>query len=70
MANEKSIRIVKRGEQQRQPVAAKVHSTHQTAREVVGTVTNWVTEFQLRRREETTNALSILSKRSVPVEIR
>jgi hypothetical protein len=29
---------------------------------MVGTVTNWVTEFQQRRRDETTNALRILSK--------
>jgi len=62
MADKKRIRIVKKGENVRPPVKPKATSARETARDMVGTVTNWVTEFQQRRRDETTNALRILSK--------
>jgi hypothetical protein len=63
MSEKKTIRIVKKGEKPR-PAAVKVktNTARETAREMVDTVTNWVTEFQQRRRNETTNALRILSK--------
>ena len=64
MSDKKTIRIVKKGEKQLKPPAtkAKTNTARETARDMVETVTNWVTEFQKRRREETTNALRILSK--------
>ncbi|MCA1577275.1 MAG: hypothetical protein LC794_07920 [Acidobacteria bacterium] len=62
MSEKKTIRIVKKGEKIRPVVKAKTSTARETARDMVGTVTNWVTEFQKRRREETTNALRILSK--------
>lgn len=62
MSEKKQIRIVKKGEKIRPVVKAKTNTARETARDMVGTVTNWVTEFQKRRREETTNALRILSK--------
>jgi hypothetical protein len=63
MSEKKTIRIVKKGEKAR-PVAkaAKTNTARETARDMVQTVTNWVTEFQQRRRVETTTALRILSK--------
>ena len=62
MSEKKNIRIVKKGEKIRPVVKAKTNTARETARDMVGTVTNWVTEFQKRRREETTTALRILSK--------
>jgi uncharacterized membrane-anchored protein len=62
MSEKKPIRIVKKGEKIRPVVKAKTNTARETARDMVGTVTNWVTEFQKRRREETTTALRILSK--------
>lgn len=62
MSDKKQIRIVKKGEKIRPVVKAKTNTARETARDMVGTVTNWVTEFQKRRREETTTALRILSK--------
>ena len=64
MSEKKTIRIVKKGEKQvRQPAAkAKTNVARETARDMVETVTNWVNEFQQRRRAETTTALRILSK--------
>ena len=62
MSDKKNIRIVKKGEKIRPVVKAKTNTARETARDMVGTVTNWVTEFQKRRREETTTALRILSK--------
>jgi hypothetical protein len=64
MSEKKTIRIVKKGEKQVvRPAATKAKNTaRETARDMVDTVTNWVNEFQQRRRAETTNALRILSK--------
>ena len=62
MSDKKQIRIVKKGEKTRPVVKAKANTARETARDMVDTVTNWVTEFQKRRREETTTALRILSK--------
>ena len=63
MSEKKTIRIVKKGEKQVvRPAATKAKNTaRETARDMVDTVTNWVNEFQQRRRAETTNALRILS---------
>ena|SRR5215203_1397751 len=62
MSDKKTIRIIKKGEKARPVVKAKANAARETARDMVGTVTNWVTEFQQKRRAETTNALRILSK--------
>jgi uncharacterized membrane-anchored protein len=62
MSDKKIIRIVKKGEKARPAPKAKTTSARETAREMVETVTNWVTEFQQKRRVETTHALRILSK--------
>jgi hypothetical protein len=62
MSEKKQIRIVKKGEKIRPVVKAKTNTARETERDMVDTVTKWVTEFQKRRREETTNALRILSK--------
>lgn len=63
MSEKKTIRIVKKGEKQVRPPVTKAKNTaRETARDMVDTVTNWVNEFQQRRRVETTNALRILSK--------
>jgi len=64
MSEKKTIRIVKKGEKPvvRPPAAKAKNTARETARDMVDTVTNWVNEFQQRRRAETTNALRILSK--------
>ena len=62
MADKKTIRIVKKGEKSRPIVKAKAASARETARDMVETVSNWVNEFQQKRRDETTNALRMLSK--------
>ena len=62
MSDKKTIRIVKKGEKNRPAAKPKVNSARETARDMVGTVTNWVTEFQQKRRNETASALRLLSK--------
>lgn len=62
MSEKKQVRIVKKGEKKSPVVKVKTNSARETAREMVDTVTNWVNEFQQRRRNETTVALRILSK--------
>jgi len=62
MSDKKTIRIVKKGEKSRPIVKAKAASARETARDMVETVTNWVTEFQQKRRAETSNALRLISK--------
>ena len=62
MSEKKTIRVVKKGKSS--PTDKSVgHPAGVATRALVGTVTNWVTEFQLKRRSETANALRILSKR-------
>ena len=62
MSEKKTIRIIKKGEKPRPVVKAKATSARETARDMVETVTNWVNEFQQKRRAETTTALRMLSK--------
>ena len=62
MSEKKTIRIVKKGENTRTTPKPKVNSARVAARDMVGTVTNWVNEFQQKRRTETANALRLLSK--------
>ncbi|MDT4954638.1 MAG: hypothetical protein QOJ02_2776 [Acidobacteriota bacterium] len=65
MTKKTPIKIIKRDERNRQENAAEqpqaVRKTAQeTARDMVGTVTNWVTEFQQKRRTETLRAYQTL----------
>ena len=62
MSDKKTIRIIKKGEKARPVVKAKAATARETARDMVETVTNWVTEFKEKRRAETTNALRLISK--------
>ena len=66
MSVKKTIRVVKKGEQNRVPKVTKKNSARGTAREMVETVTNWVTEFQQKRRTETAAALKLLSETPPP----
>ncbi len=65
MTKKAPIKIIKRNERSRteesgakETVTKK--STQQTAREMVNTVSNWVNEFQQKRRAETTQAIKTL----------
>jgi uncharacterized membrane-anchored protein len=65
MANQSRIKIIKRDERNRleqspEKVQEKRPSAQETAREMVSTVTNWVTEFQQKRRTETSRAIKTL----------
>lgn len=65
MSNKTPIRVIKRDERNRQEQSSeKVKparpSAQETAREMVANVTNWVNEFQQKRRVETSNALKTL----------
>jgi hypothetical protein len=65
MTKKTPIKIIKRDERNRQennaeqPQAAR-KSTQEAAREMVSTVTNWVNEFQQKRRSETSRAINTL----------
>jgi hypothetical protein len=61
MSEKKSIKIIKKHERVRkQKPAPKGNTTAQSAREMVQTVTNWVTELQQKRRVETANAIKLM----------
>lgn len=62
MSEKKTIKIIKKGEKSRPVVKAKANTARETARDMVETVTNWVNEFQQRRRVETSNALRLITK--------
>jgi hypothetical protein len=62
MIEKKTIRIIKKGDKTTSTTKVKSKPARETARDMVDTVTNWVTEFQQRRRVETTHALRMLSK--------
>jgi hypothetical protein len=59
MANVNKIKVIKKNTQQAVRPAKKVKqkSSKIVAHEMVTTVTNWVTEFQQKRREETATAI-------------
>jgi hypothetical protein len=69
----KSIKIIKRGERAAQEAAAAVaandeqkKTAHEAARDVVATVSEWVNEFQQKRRNETSHALKTLFGETTP----
>jgi len=62
MSAKKTIRIVKKDKSIRSTAKLKIDSGVVPSRALVGTITNWVTEFQQKRRTETADALKILSR--------
>jgi hypothetical protein len=65
MTKKTPIKIIKRNERNRQekagePIKSTREGAHETARDMVATVTNWVNEFQQKRRAETSQALKTL----------
>jgi hypothetical protein len=62
MANKKgAIKIIKRDERNRiENNEPKAVSPRETARDMMTTVSNWVSEFQQRRRTETSQAIKTL----------
>jgi hypothetical protein len=64
------IKIIKRNERAAQPAAqeeaVEQKTTKETARDMVATVSEWVSEFQQRRRDETTQALKTLFSENAP----
>jgi hypothetical protein len=67
MSVKKRVRVVKKGERtQDQNTVTRKHTARDAARDMVETVTNWVTEFQQKRRTETATALKLLSETPPP----
>lgn len=65
MSGKRTIRIVKKQQrQQDESDPNKVNRPREAAREMVQNVTNWVNEFQTKRRSETTDALKLLLSKS------
>ncbi len=62
MTTKAKIKVIKKRELEniQIPVAVEKKSTQETAREMVSTVSDWVTDFQQKRREETKQAFEKL----------
>jgi broad-specificity NMP kinase len=53
----RTIKVVKKGEKvEQKAVTVENKTTKQAAREMVSNVSNWVNDFQQRRKEETIQA--------------
>ena len=66
MSEKKVIKVVKREERNRQQkttdkVKSAGETAQQAAREMVNTVTNWVSEFQQKRRVETQRLAKLIN---------
>jgi len=62
MTAKAKIKVIKKGEMKAAeksaiPAAVEKNTKKQAAREMVSTVTNWVSDFQQRKRDETRQAL-------------
>lgn len=62
MTKKTPIKVIKREERDRKENAAEqpqnaMKTAQETARDMVSTVTNWVNDFQQKRRTETSRAL-------------
>lgn len=58
MTGKAKIKVIKKGELKVVEAPIKVEKkANQAAREMVSTVTNWVSEFQQRSRDETKQAI-------------
>ena len=62
MSTNAKIKVIKKGEQAKvkENTIVEKKSTQEAAREMVSTVTNWVNDFQQRRREDTKQAIEKL----------
>ena len=61
MSEKKAIKIVKKQDRtRRQKATPRKNVPRDTAREIVQTVTNWVTEVQQKRAVETAQAIKLL----------
>jgi hypothetical protein len=65
MQTKTPIKVIKREERNRQETKAEApvnpkRSAQETARDMVATVSNWVNEFQQKRRTETKQAIKSL----------
>ena len=65
MTTKTPIKIIKRGERNRQaaapvPTTEEKKTPKEAARDIVATVSEWVSEFQQKRRVETRQALRTL----------
>lgn len=65
MSKKTPIKVIKRDERNRQEQSSEKvkpvrQSAQEAARDMVANVTNWVNEFQQKRRVETSNALKTL----------
>ncbi|MCU1288092.1 MAG: hypothetical protein JWN60_321 [Acidobacteria bacterium] len=59
MSTKGKIKVIKKGEIKNTEVKPQVekNSKQEAARQMVSTVTNWVSDFQVRKREETKLAI-------------
>jgi uncharacterized membrane-anchored protein len=59
MSTKGKIKVIKKGEVRNTevPVLVEKKSKQESARQMVSTVTNWVSDFQVRKREETKIAI-------------
>jgi flagellar hook-basal body complex protein FliE len=60
MNNKGKIKVIKKGTQVTVQKRVEKNSTKETARQMVSNVTNWVSDFQQRRRDETKQAIENL----------
>ncbi|HYN85778.1 MAG TPA: hypothetical protein VER32_11015 [Pyrinomonadaceae bacterium] len=67
MKTKTPIKIIKRGERNRPVVEpAEKKSAKEAARDMVATVSDWVSEFQQKRRTETRQAIKSLFTETTP----
>lgn len=66
MSDKPKIKVIKKGAVKNieVPMPDEKKTTQIAAREMVSTVTNWVSDFQQKRREETKQALELLFQNS------
>lgn len=60
MNNKAKIKVIKKGTQPAETPKVVKNATKVAAREMVSNVSNWVTDFQQRRRDETKQAIEKL----------
>jgi uncharacterized membrane-anchored protein len=60
MSTNAKIKVIKKGTKAEPVQMVEKKTSKQAAREMVSTVTNWVTEFQQKRRTETKQAIENL----------
>lgn len=72
MTSPMKIKVIKRGETAKPAVKVKTQSVQKrhAAREMVSTVSNWVSDFKARKREETKAAIEqLLAVKTQPSEV-